>query len=100
MPWVLQMVGFALMLLGVAIALWVSVWVLLFLFAVGIVVVVWSHVRAYLTAKGILNPTFGVAPEAAASEAPVTIVEGDFVRVDAGAGPAVAPPDDAPRQDS
>lgn len=81
MPWIIQMLGFGLMLLGVAFALWVSLWVLLFFFALGVVAVIWSHLRSFLTAKGILNPTFGVRPQPQ-DDAPVTIVEGDFTRVE------------------
>ena len=82
MPWVLQMVGFALMLFGIAIALWVSVWVLLFLFGVGLLAVAWSHLRAFLTAKGILNPTFGVAPETSEPVKPQVTIDAEFTRVE------------------
>ncbi len=81
MPWIMQMIGFAVMLVGIAVALWVSAWVLLFLLVVGFSGVIWAHVRDYLVAKGILNPP---AARAARGEdaASVTIVEGDFTRVE------------------
>ncbi len=79
MPWFLQMLGFGVLLLGIGVALWVSLWLLVILFAIGVGMVVLSHVRAYLTAKGVLNPKPGVRPEAPDG---VTIVEGDFERID------------------
>ena len=82
MPWILQMFGFAVMLLGIGIALWVSVWLLVILFTVGVVVVIWSHLRDFLTKKGILNEKFGVPPEGAEVHEQVTIVEGEFTHVD------------------
>jgi hypothetical protein len=83
MPWIMQMAGFALLLLGMGIALWVSFWLLLFLFAVGVAAVVWTHLRDYLLAKGILNPRPGVPPEEPSSTSkPTTTIEGDFKRVD------------------
>jgi len=82
MPWIMQMVWFAVLLLGMGIALWVSFWLLLFLFGVGVAAVVWTHLREYLLAKGILNPTPGVPPEESASSPSVTTIEGDFKRVD------------------
>ena len=77
MPWIMQMLGFGLLILGIAFALWVGIWVLLFLFALGIGMVVWSHLRSFLLAKGILNPTPGIPPDPA-DHPGVTIVEGDF----------------------
>jgi hypothetical protein len=81
MPWIMQMVGFALFLVGIAVALWVSVWVLVFLFAVGLVIVIWSSLRSYLVEKGILNPLPGV-PQQPMEDVDVTIVEGSFTRVE------------------
>ena len=79
MPWIIQMMGFGLLLLGIAFALWISFWVLLALFAIGLGMVLFSHLRAYFTAKGILNPIPGVRPEPPEG---VTIVEGDFERIE------------------
>ncbi len=79
MPWVLQMLGFALFLIGIGIALWVSLWLLVFLFAVGIIAVIWSHLRGYLLAKGILNPTPGIPPQ----PGDTTIIEGSFTHLEA-----------------
>ena len=80
MPWIMQMVGFALLLVGIAIALWVSVWVVAFLLAVGIAGVVWSHLREFFTEKGILHPRFTQPEEE--DQPSITIVEGDFTRID------------------
>lgn len=82
MPWILQMVGFALLLLGLAFALWVSLWVLLALFAIGVLAVVWSHLKTYLVAKGILNPTPGVPPLAEDATPKAPVIEGDYERID------------------
>ncbi len=60
--WLMQFVWFALLCVGVVVALWLSFWVLLAIFAIGVVAVIWSHLRDYLLAKGILNPTPGVPP--------------------------------------
>lgn len=83
-PWVTQMLGFALLLFGIAIALWISFWVLIVLFVAAIGVVVYSHLKSFLLGKGILNPTPGVPPEQppAEGEVEVTIVEGNFMRLD------------------
>ena len=56
MPWVIQMVGFGLLLLGIAFALWVSLWLLVILFGLGVCAVVYSHIRSWLIEKGIVNP--------------------------------------------
>ena len=82
MPWIMQMVGFALLLLGMGVALWVSFWLLLFLFCVGVAAVLWAHLRDYLLTKGILNPTPGVPLNEEDSDPSVTTIEGDFKRVD------------------
>lgn len=87
MPWISQMLGFALLLVGIAIALWVSFWLLLVLFIIGIGIVLWTHVREFLVAKGILNPRFGInagqANESSSEAQPDTLtIEGDYTRVD------------------
>jgi hypothetical protein len=84
MPWISQMLGFALLCLGIAFALWVSFWLLLALFALGLMAVVWSHLRNFLLAKGILNPrpsrpTDDITEQ---NEAIITVIEGDYKRVD------------------
>ncbi|MES2983776.1 MAG: hypothetical protein V4735_01145 [Pseudomonadota bacterium] len=81
MPWVMQMLGFALLLLGIGVALWISFWLLLVLFCVGLGMVIWTHVKSFLLAKGILNPTPGVRMQPP-GEAEATLIEGDFQRVD------------------
>lgn len=76
------MAGFALMLVGLAFALWVSFWVLLVLAGIGIACVVWMRVKAYLFAKGILNETPGVAPsEDEQSPKQITVIDGDYEEV-------------------
>lgn len=87
MPWISQMLGFALLLVGIAIALWVSFWLLLVLLIIAIGIVVWTHVREFLVAKGILNPNLGRkqphddnAPREA--EPDTLTIEGDYTRVD------------------
>lgn len=87
MPWISQMLGFAVLLVGIAIALWVSFWVLLVLFIIGIGIVVWTHLREFLVAKGILNPRFGSKPattdDSSRDAEPDTLtIEGDYTRVD------------------
>ena len=81
MPWLIQMLGFALFLLAIGLALWLSLWLLVILFVVGLTAVAFTRLRNYLTAKGILNPTPGIPPHAEQSMH-VTIVEGDFERVE------------------
>jgi hypothetical protein len=82
MPWIMQMLGFALFLLGIGIALWVSLWLLVILFAIGLIAVIWSHLRGYLLRKGILNPTPGIPPSP--PEANATVIEGNYTRVESG----------------
>jgi hypothetical protein len=87
MPWIIQMLGFALFLLGIAIALWVSLWLLVVLFVIGFGIALFTYLRGYLVAKGILNPTPGVPMGGAMEEESfhqeqITIVDADFTRVD------------------
>lgn len=79
MPWIMQMVWFALLLVGIGIALWVSLWLLVILFAVAVLVVIFSHARDFLTEQGILNPTPGVPPEEQVPN--ITVIEGDYTKV-------------------
>lgn len=81
MPWILQMAGFALMLIGIAVALWVSVWVLLFLFGLTMLAIGWAHLRQFLVAKGLMQPRVYEAPEQMDADQNVTIVDADFTRV-------------------
>jgi hypothetical protein len=80
MPWLMQMVWFGLLFLGIAFALWVGIWVLLALFLLGVAAVCWAHLRDFLVAKGILNPNLGRSHRE--SETTTTLIEGDFTRVD------------------
>ena len=82
MPWIMQMLGFAVLLLGIAFALWISFWLLLALFVGGLAMVIWSHLRDYLLAKGILNPRPGVPIDEQTDAPSVTTIEGNFSRVD------------------
>lgn len=84
------MIGFAILLLGIAVALWVSFWLLLVVFIIAVGAVVWSHLRGFLLAKGILNPRFAEPRHARETMAEaeeevaarLTIIEGDYKRVD------------------
>ena len=80
MPWVMQRLGFGLFLLMIGVALWVSLWLLVILFGVAMVAVAYTFVRDKLTRNGILNPTPGVAPD----HPQITVVEGEFERVESG----------------
>lgn len=86
MPWIMQMVWFALLFIGIGLALWISFWVLLVLFGLGVVMILWTHLRDFLLAKGILNPTPGVPPDGIIIEHEAdrvtTLIEGDFERVE------------------
>jgi hypothetical protein len=84
MPWISQMLGFALLCLGIAFALWVSFWLLLVLFGLGLLAVVWTHLRDFLLAKGILNPRPGRPMEDVTqeNEVTITVIDGDYKRVD------------------
>jgi hypothetical protein len=84
MPWISQMLGFAVLLLGIAFALWVSFWLLLVIFIIGIAVVVWTHVREFLVAKGILTPRFSSPRDdsMAENEPSILTIDGDYKRVD------------------
>lgn len=83
MSWVLQLLYMALVAVGIVIALWIGIWILLALLVVGVGMVIWSHLRDYLLAKGILNPRPGVPMDGVIiEEQNTTIIEGDFKRVE------------------
>ena len=82
MPWISQMLGFALLFIGIVVALWLSVWVLLAVFAIGVVLVVWAQVKEFLLAKGILNQTPGIRRDGVQSMDAPPLIEGDYKRVD------------------
>lgn len=86
MPWLIQILWFGLLFVGLIVALWIGFWLLLALFVIGVAMVLWTHLRAYLLAKGILNPTPGVPPSDVIREAETTttttLIEGDFTRVE------------------
>ena len=82
MSWMMQILGFGLFLIGVVIALWVSVWVLLALFIGMTGYVLFVSLRDYLVDKGILNPTPGVPIARDDEERHITIVDADFTRVE------------------
>ena len=77
----MQMLGFAMLILGVVVALYVGFWLLVIFAVVGLVAVAWTHLKTFLIVKGILNPTPGIPPEPTGYEN-VTIVDADFTRVD------------------
>lgn len=71
------------MFIGIALAVWIGIWILLALFALGLVMVIWSHLRDYLLRKGILNPTPGVPPSGVIiEETTTTVIDADYTRVD------------------
>jgi len=78
------MAGFALLCLGIAFALWISFWLLLALFALGVAAVAWSHLRDFLLAKGILNarPARHFQAEDAQNTSTPTVIDGDYKRID------------------
>lgn len=82
MPWIMQMVWFVLIFLGIAIALWVSVWLLVLIFVLSVGSIIYRHARDFLVARGILNPTPGVPPEEASPVNEITVIEGDFTHVE------------------
>ena len=77
MPWLMQMAGFAAMLIGIGLALWLSVWIIAILFVIGVTMVLWSHVQRFLIQKGMMAPPATPVHE----ETHITIVEGEFERV-------------------
>ncbi len=84
MPWVMQMLGCAVTLIGIAFVVWVGFWFFLVLIAVGALLASWQHIRRYLVEKGILNPIAGVPNGVIIEEerTTTTIIEGDYKRVD------------------
>lgn len=83
MPWVIQIGGFILAAIGIAFALWVSVWVLLFLFGVMMLSIGWMHLREFLTRKGILNEKFGEPTDAGqVMHEQITVIDTEFSRVE------------------
>lgn len=82
MPLMMQILGFVLFVFGVGLALWVSLWLVVIFFVIGVAAVVWTHLKDYLLRKGILNPKPGVPLDEEAPEAPITVIEGDYKRVD------------------
>ena len=83
MPWISQMLGFALLFIGIAVAVYLSIWILLVVFAIGIVVVAWAHLKAFLLRKGILNPTPGVRRDFGEQQQGLPpVIDADYKRVD------------------
>ena len=85
MPWVMQMAGCALTLVGIAFVLWVGFWFFLALNAMGVLLASWKHIRRFLVDKGILNPVPGVPNGVIIEEETMTtttIIDGDYKRID------------------
>lgn len=80
MPWLMQMGGCAVMIIGVALAVWIGFWLFLVLAAISLAVAGYR----YLVRKGILNATPGLPPESATGqeEVTVTVIEGEFERIE------------------
>lgn len=79
MPLLFQLLWFFLVILGIAFAIWVGVWVMLALVVVGVLLALWSRIRSYLVEKGILNPIPGVPMEPPSD---VTVIEGEFIELE------------------
>lgn len=85
MPWVLQILWLIALFVGIGIAIYISFWILLVMFAIGIIAVIWVHLRDFLLEKGILNPVPGVPNGIIIEQEPettVTLIDGDFTRVE------------------
>ncbi len=80
MPWLMQMMGCAVMIIGIALAVWIGFWLLLVLACLSLGLMLWR----YLVQKGIVNPTPGIRPEAESVEesTEITVIEGTFERVE------------------
>lgn len=84
MPWITQMLGCAVTILGIAFALWLGFWVFLGLMVLGVLLSSAGYLRRVLTEKGIINPNLGVPPEDVVEEetATLTIIDGEFERME------------------
>lgn len=75
MPWLMQMGGCAVMILGIALAIWIGFWLIVVLGVISLCFAGWR----YLQRKGIVSSTPGVPPVEGGVD--VTIIDGDFTRV-------------------
>lgn len=80
MPWLMQMGGCAVMIIGIALAVWIGFWLFVVLAAISLAVAGYR----YLVRKGVINATPGVPPEASGVEEKVsiTVIEGEYERVE------------------
>jgi hypothetical protein len=80
MPWLMQMGGCAVMIIGIALAVWIGFWLFVVLAAISLAVAGYR----YLVRKGVINATPGVPPEGADGEQKVsiTVIEGEYERVE------------------
>jgi hypothetical protein len=80
MPWLMQMGGCAVTIIGIALAVWIGFWLFVVLAVISLAVAGYR----YLVRKGIINPTPGVPPESTATEETlsVTVIDGEFQRVE------------------
>lgn len=84
MPWILQMVWFFCLLLGLAVLFWVGFWFFLALMLVAFILINLERLKLYLIAKGILNPQPGVPPGESLNEGvSMTVIDGEFERLEA-----------------
>lgn len=67
---------------GIGVAIWLSAMLFIGLAAIAVVGYGLYFARGFLIDKGILNPTPGIAPDSADQPERITIIEGDFTRVD------------------
>jgi hypothetical protein len=85
MPWVMQMTGCALAIIGIALAVWIGFWLILVMAMLSVFVALWR----YLVKKGIVHapsgafhPIITVEQDASSIDHGVTHIEGQYERVD------------------
>lgn len=82
MPLFTRLLGVGVMLVGLVIAIYVSVWILLFFFALSIAAVVWSHLRDFLVAKGIVTPAANASDASPVDSRTGPVLDGEFKRIE------------------
>jgi hypothetical protein len=76
MPWIMQMLGCAGLIIGIALAVWIGFWLLVVLLVLSAFVALWR----YLLRKGIVNPTPGVSVQTH-QDANNKTIDGEYRRV-------------------
>lgn len=67
---------------AVIFVIWMSAVLFIGLAVVGVIGYALYYARDFLTEKGILNPTPGIAPQAEDAPEHITVIDGDFTRID------------------